>query len=436
MSVRSRGICLTTPETAAKAPQTPYYVKALALGVPAYLIGIHLWTWVFTIYIFLGGRSDFRQLYAAGYMVRSGHAYQLYDYEAQKYFQNKLVSQADMALPFVRPAYESLLFVPLSLLSYRNAYFVFLGLNIVLLSVCYRLLRPKLEKLARIYSWLPGTLFLAYLPIAAALIQGQDSIVLLTLFTLTLGSLESGSELMAGAILGLGAFKFQIVIPIALLFLAWRRWRFAAGVAITGALVGLGSVLLVGLSQTKMYAQSLLTFGAQSQAVTGQLWYPLPANLMPNLHGLIFGIADSHLPAGLIKWITAILSVLIVLALAATPPKTEQGCEALLIAMPASALVSYYLLIHDLSILLIPVVVTLSRFIDSEASGNRDGRLLTRAATLLFVASICESYMPDQFFVVALPLMLFVYVLATRLRRNVADIGIELASSRAAAMQP
>jgi glycosyl transferase family 87 len=395
-----------------------------------------LWTWVFTISIFLGGRSDFRQLYTAGYMVRSGHAYQLYDYESQKYFQNKLVSQADMALPFVRPAYESLLFVPLSLLSYRKAYFVFLGLNVVLLSVCYRLLRPKLEKLARIYSWLPGALFLAYLPIAAALIQEQDSIVLLMLFTLTLGSLESGSELMAGAILGLGAFKFQIVIPIALLFLAWRRWRFALGVAITGALVGLGSVLLVGLSQTKMYAQSLLTFGAHSQVVTGQLWYPLPANLMPNLRGLLFGIANGHLPTAWITWITAVLSLLILFAFAANRPKPEQGCEALLIAIPASALVSYYLLIHDLSILLIPVVITLSRFIDSEASGDRDGRLLTRAAALLFVAPICESYIPEQFFVVALPLILFVYLLGTRLRRNVADIGVELPSSRAAAIQP
>src|SRR5215471_8618436 len=75
---------LATGEAGTKAPQTPYYVRALALGLPAYLIGVHLWTWVFTVPIFLGGRSDFRQLYAAGYMVRSGHAHELYDYEAQR----------------------------------------------------------------------------------------------------------------------------------------------------------------------------------------------------------------------------------------------------------------------------------------------------------------------------------------------------------------
>src|SRR5437588_10831895 len=100
-------------------PQAPYYVKALALGLPAYLIGIRLWTWVFTVSIFLGGRSDFRQLYTAGYLVRSGHAHELYDYESQRYFQNTVVRQADMTLPFIRPASAARLFVPLSFLTYR-----------------------------------------------------------------------------------------------------------------------------------------------------------------------------------------------------------------------------------------------------------------------------------------------------------------------------
>src|SRR5437870_7943570 len=122
------------------SPEAPYYVKGLVLGLSAYLIGIHLWTWVFTVSIFLGGRSDFRQLYTAGYMVRSGHAHELYDYESQRYFQNKVLSQADMALPFIRPAYEALLFVPFSFLSYRTAYFAFLGLNVILLAVSYQFL--------------------------------------------------------------------------------------------------------------------------------------------------------------------------------------------------------------------------------------------------------------------------------------------------------
>ena len=38
----------------------PYYVKAVAMGIPAYLVGVHLWTWVLMSGFYLGGHSDFR----------------------------------------------------------------------------------------------------------------------------------------------------------------------------------------------------------------------------------------------------------------------------------------------------------------------------------------------------------------------------------------
>ena len=48
----------------------------------------------------LRGRADFRQLYAAGYMVQTGHRHQLYDYDSQKKVQDALVSQEDLACGF------------------------------------------------------------------------------------------------------------------------------------------------------------------------------------------------------------------------------------------------------------------------------------------------------------------------------------------------
>ena len=44
-------------------------------------------------------------------MVRSGNAHELYEYDAQLRFQNRLVSPGDIALPFNHLAYEALLFV-------------------------------------------------------------------------------------------------------------------------------------------------------------------------------------------------------------------------------------------------------------------------------------------------------------------------------------
>ena len=125
-------------------------------------------------------------------MVRSGNAHELYEYDAQLHFQNRLVSPGDIALPFNHLAYEALLFVPFSLLSYRAAYFALLGFNLTGLAITFKLLRPGMKNLAAIYRWLPPAMFLAFLPIAAALLQGQDSILLLTLLAAALVSLLSG----------------------------------------------------------------------------------------------------------------------------------------------------------------------------------------------------------------------------------------------------
>src|SRR5262245_26317431 len=55
----------------------------------------------------IAGSADFRHLYIAGYMVRTGHASQLYDYSAQKTFQSQLIPGDMPALPFIRPAYQA-----------------------------------------------------------------------------------------------------------------------------------------------------------------------------------------------------------------------------------------------------------------------------------------------------------------------------------------
>ena len=66
----------TTQESARAEAQvtirTPYYVRALGLGVSAYLVGVHLWSWVFMGSVLLAGACDFRALYASGYTLRTG----------------------------------------------------------------------------------------------------------------------------------------------------------------------------------------------------------------------------------------------------------------------------------------------------------------------------------------------------------------------------
>jgi hypothetical protein len=372
----------------------PSYVRALAMGIPAYLIGVHLWTWVFMLPVFLGGRSDFRQLYTAGYMVRTGHRTELYDYEAQLRFQNRIVSQNHVPLPFIRPAFEALLFVPLSLVSYRQAYFAFLLFNCALLAVCYRLVVSRLKALSDVFWWLPGALFLAFLPIAAALMQGQDSIVLLVLLVLALNRLEESSLFAAGALIGMGLFKFQIVIPLVLILAIWRYWKVVIGFTSTSSVLCAASLWVAGFRCPGDYMESLR-----------HLKYPLALTLMTNIHGLTAGVFGTIAKPIVITGITVLASIGLFAFVARRKPETE--AEAFSLAIVLSALCSYYLLIHDMSVLTIPVFIALSQNVEHEGTGDKIGQWRFRLAALVLIAPLLISFSPEHFYLVALPVLGF-----------------------------
>jgi hypothetical protein len=392
----------------------------LLLGLSPILIGIQLLGCItFFPAALLHGHADFRQLYAAGYMVRTGHAGELYDIRAQQQFQDVLVGNDERALPFIRPAYQALLFVPFSLLPYRTAYLAFLGVNLLLLAMAFWILRPRMRNLARIWRGLPVILFLVFYPIALALMQGQDSILLLLLLAAALVALEQGRERRAGILLGLGLFKMQIVIPIALLFLLWRRWRFFAGFALSACLLSLISLWTVGFAQSAAFARSLFSVGT-NLATAHQ--FPLRVSIMANLRGLIFGLLGLRLPSVWIQALTILASIVVMLGVTRVVPGKQKTGDALVLAITTSLIVSYYLFIHDLSVLLIPIVITLDHFIftDPNFTDNRGKTETTNAAldraaawmsAALLVAPMCIFLIPDQFYLVALPLCAFMVIL-------------------------
>jgi len=352
-----------------------------------------LWTWVFTASIFLGGRADFRQLYAAAFMVRAGHANQLYDYDAQKYFQDRLVSQAQVALPFVRPAYEAVVLAPLSRLPYRQAYFAFLAINLAILGAIFVLLLPWMQNLLALYQWLPLALLLGFLPIAAALIQGQDSIVLTALLVGAFVWLTNGHEFAGGALVGLGLFKFQIVIPIALLFLLWRRWRFVMGFSACLALLTSGSVWIVGVEQTRQYIRSLFSMAGVIAPGSHLLRYPVPLQMMANLHGFVFGVSSGKVAPVWVQIVTVSISVAALVWTAFRGHRISNAAHLLLLAIPCCVLVSHYAFIHDLSVLFLPTIVLLNFFLLYEARSGKE-RWISRSASLVFGVQLVESFFP------------------------------------------
>jgi hypothetical protein len=376
----------------------PYYYNALAMALPTIMLGLQLSGWIAFQPMIRSGHADFRNLYTAGYMVRTGHADELYDYAAQKNYQDAVVSREEVAIPFIRPAYQAVLFAPFSLLAFHQAYYAFLGLNLAMLVLCFRLLRPYMENLSGIWPMLPAAMFV-FLPVGTALMQGQDSIVLLALLAGALASIQRGRETLAGVLVGLGLFKFQLVIPIALLFLAWRRWRFSAGFAGAAMVAATISIWIAGWKQSANYFRGVMQIGVSHGLSSG---LPLPVDHMANLHGAMWAIAGE---SSLVLPLTIATSAATFIFLAIRRPA---GTEALLVAIPASALVSYYMFIHDMCILLIPIALTLDRFARAGQTNYRHARMQAAAAVLLFVAPACISLLPaNSFWVVALALLAF-----------------------------
>jgi hypothetical protein len=345
----------------------------------------------------LGGTVDFRNLYTAGYMVRSGHGHEIYDPSAQKQFQNQLVSYVDIPLPFIRPAYQALLFVPFSFLPFRLAFCVFYAFNLAVLLLCFRLLRPYMVSLGRVASYLPAVMFL-FLPINVALASGQDSIVLLTLLAGALACIERDREVLAGILVALGLFKFQLVIPIAVLFLVWRRWRFSAAFACTAAMLAGISTWIVGAAQALHYIQAMIQLG---HSFGFGPRFPLPIGKMPNLHGALHGILGE---SPLVLPLTVAASAV---AMTFFATRRTRGGNALIVAIPASALVSYYLVAYDMSMLAIPLVVMLSRLADSMKAVSMCWRLQLMASIFLFAFPVLVLLSNLQFWTVSIPLLAF-----------------------------
>jgi hypothetical protein len=319
--------------------------KRLRLYLGALLV-LQLCTLISGISIARSRYIDFRTFYTASFMLRTGHAPQLYDYPSEQLFQSALVSPEPRALPLMSPPFAALPFAPLSRLGFWSAYFIFAAFNILLLLASLVLLKPFLATLSARWNTAPLLLFLTFLPAAIALIMGQLSFVLLAILCACFVLLRNQRDLLAGLLFSLALIKFQIALPIALLFLIWRQWRFFAGFLSGGTILTLISLWIIGPGNFPAYLHSLFSM---TQAVTAahstQLHFGIIPSLMPNLYGLVFTLTHAA------PWGSILILALSLLLFCWTAFQRPSLSLALLTTM----LISYHLLFYDLTLLLLPL---------------------------------------------------------------------------------
>jgi hypothetical protein len=304
------------------------------------------------------GYPDFTIYYTAGTIVRRGLGQQLYDSTRQFAVQTEFASEVKTRggpLPFNHPPFEALLFVPLSCISYRAAYWLWWLTNVAILTILPVSLRRHIPLLSTMPAPIWTFASFAFFPIFLALLQGQDTILLTLVYALAFISLRRGRFISAGGWLACGLFKFHVVLPFLALLLTWERSsgprkRILYGFFSVTALLGVISIALVGVRQLMFYPHYVLALEATKAGGAIQV------SDMPNLRGLLGLLFPlwTHLP-----WLTISLSAILFLIAAWSARSVESDPQGLVFSLLllATVLISYHALGHDLSILFVPLLL-------------------------------------------------------------------------------
>jgi Glycosyltransferase family 87 len=307
----------------------------------------------------LAGYGDFANLYASALIVRQGEGDRLYDITKQREVQSLIFSRVESrqeALPFLHLAYETLIYVPLTYLSYPAAVSVWVCLNFALL-IAFSVVMPRFLPYAR--SALPITWILpiiGYFPVLLTLIQGQEGVLLLCLYTLAFVCFRTGKHTLAGCMLALALFKFHLVIPLVIVFLVYRQWKFIAGFFAASFFPVIISLYIVGLRGSLDYLQLLARFGKTQENTGGGFAFEIQPSKMPNLRGVLFSLFRSELPEVYVVALV-VLTTLCLLAWSATVSRRATIDVRFALATMVSLSASYYLFTYDLTLAILPNLI-------------------------------------------------------------------------------
>jgi hypothetical protein len=299
---------------------------------------------------------DFTAFYTAGTLLREGRGNELYKAGAQEEVQQQFATDSDIRrgpLPYIHPSFEALLFLPLSFLAYPDAFLVWEAFNLGMLLAVSLLLRGILSSLQPTPLWEWILALLAFFPIFANFLQGQDAILLLLLLVLSFRSLDSNSPFVAGCWLGLGIFRYHLVVPLVLI-LGWRHRRMLFGFAATASAAVLLSFAIVGWHAALQYPEYTLHWASTPQ------FGRMPPSLMPNLLGLVTGwpIAQGA------RWplqlgVLAVSALLLIVVARMRNRANDRNLLALAFACAVitAVLVGYNTGSYDLSLLVLPIAL-------------------------------------------------------------------------------
>jgi len=289
--------------------------------------------------------GDFCAFYTGARLYLQGPS-RVYDLTLQRATEQQLLGRDD--IPFNHPPYELLLWLPLARLSFQTAFWLLRLAGLLLLAVASKLAATALcPRLGAPAIFLRA---LAFFPVPYCLWMGQDSVLLLAILAACAWLLARRMEWLAGAALGLALLKPQLVLPIAAVFLLMRRWRVVRGFLCSAFAVLTLSIFMVGFAGMRQ----MLTILLAGQTSAHMAIHP---SMMPNLRGLLSLLLAGHSSSDTI--LVGAISISLLLAARATVQPQQPSARAFAGLICFALLVSFHLNLHDLALLLLPILLVM-----------------------------------------------------------------------------
>src|ERR1035438_6484492 len=274
MSVLSPEVPSISPADPPRSAQFPPWLKRLFI-VFGCLLGIAANCFVEfpALPYIVHGDNDFMCFYSAAQLAGSG---ELYNPSAIARAEAR-VWDSPRALPYTRLPFYAALLAPLRFFSYRHAYWLWqLGSLAAALLFVYFWPAPR--------RWIAAMAMCWSMPLLHCFFMGRDLIVLMPVLAVSLALLFRGKHFAAGCVFSLCLIKYNLFLPVPLLIVGRRLWRFGGGMVAGGAaLLGI-SFAVGGWSWPWQYVAVL-----RAPRTTGRY------SGMPNLHGLFSGLPPSVL---------------------------------------------------------------------------------------------------------------------------------------------
>jgi len=305
-------------------------------------------------------KTDFSVTYLGARMVHQGQGASLYDLREQARLRAGLFQHPN-PLIYEHPPFEAFFFAPLAALPYRTAYLIWGSINALIWLFLPYLLRPYAPVPSDALGYI--ALWFLFAPLGVALYQGQSSLALLLFYSMTFDSLKRGRNFLGGVYLGLGLFKFQFIVPFALIFLLLKKWRFLAGFLLSAVTLGAISLIAIGWQGVLAYVRLLLNIGSHPGNVSFG-----SALDMPTLEGFVYAILRHIAGSKTIGIVVATLSlVLIVYTVWRWRKRDDERLESsfdlmFAAAVAVSLMTGVHMFTHDFSPLMLALLLAIAHF--------------------------------------------------------------------------